>query len=335
MHHCTIAVGENCAFPQMDRENSALAVEQLVGHLLAEHRDAAWTDPELERERSRVGRLAREHSRRAELAREEAAVQVPRLPASCPVCGVQCRDAETWRHHAMAHRVGEVFCATCRTPVLAHRLPQHRAGCVALPAGVARVEVTRVRADTWLEVAGRRVRVYYDYRQSGETGTVARCSAMGRSMTGAGASHQQAVRALVEEVQRYLVTLHEKQNGRMKEELAKADKQALVDLFVELARRDEESRRKVFTVVVDGEEREVMTKLTFTKFGLLRLEASVERGGEVVSGEGATREEAVAALERRLEGEAAREAKFCCLSCGSRFLRERPFLLHQGSGTCA
>ena len=36
----------------------------------------------------------------------------------------------------------------------------------------------------------------------------------------------------------------EKENAGRKEELERLDRQALLDLFVELARRDEESRKK-------------------------------------------------------------------------------------------
>ena len=41
----------------------------------------------------------------------------------------------------------------------------------------------------------------------------------------------------------------EKENAGRKEELEQLDRQALLDLFIELARRDEESRKKRFEIV--------------------------------------------------------------------------------------
>ena len=43
------------------------------------------------------------------------------------------------------------------------------------------------------------------------------------------------------------VVLQEKENAGRKEELERQDRQALLDLFIELARRDEESRKKRFS----------------------------------------------------------------------------------------
>ena len=55
----------------MDRGNEALAVEQLVGHLLAEHHHDTWSDQDCERERRRVARAAKEHQSLQEREREE------------------------------------------------------------------------------------------------------------------------------------------------------------------------------------------------------------------------------------------------------------------------
>ena len=43
------------------------------------------------------------------------------------------------------------------------------------------------------------------------------------------------------------VQSQEKENAGRKEELERQDRQALLDLFIELARRDEESRKKRFS----------------------------------------------------------------------------------------
>ena len=64
----------------------ALAVEQQVGHLLAEHQHDSWSDPDCERERRRVARAAKEHQSLQEREKEETLIVVPRLPAPCPIC---------------------------------------------------------------------------------------------------------------------------------------------------------------------------------------------------------------------------------------------------------
>ena len=43
------------------------------------------------------------------------------------------------------------------------------------------------------------------------------------------------------------VQSQEKENAGRKEELERQDREALLDLFIELARRDEESRKKRFS----------------------------------------------------------------------------------------
>ena len=64
----------------------ALAVEQLVGLLLAEHQHDSWSDLDCERERRRVARAAKEHQSPQEREKEETLIVVPRLPAPCPIC---------------------------------------------------------------------------------------------------------------------------------------------------------------------------------------------------------------------------------------------------------
>ena len=83
------------------------------------------------------------------------------------------------------------------------------------------------------------------------------------------------------------VESQEKENAGRKEELERQDRRALLDLFIELARRDEESRKKRFSIVsrsivtqshflrftvrVRGEELLVGTKLGFTKWGATKV----------------------------------------------------------------
>ena len=149
---------------QMDRGNEALAVEQLVGHLLAEHHHDTWSDEDCERERRRVARAAKEHQSLQEREKEEKLIVVPRLPAPCPICLAECADAADWKYHVLAHKYGEVFCASCGKCFLGYKFKSHKAGCRELPPGVDRVEVLRETKDTWVEVAGRKARVFYEYR---------------------------------------------------------------------------------------------------------------------------------------------------------------------------
>ena len=149
---------------QMDRGNEALAVEQLLGHLLAEHHHDTWSDPDCERERRRVARAVKEHQKLQEREKEENSIVVPRLPATCPICLAECKNAEDWKYHTLAHKYGEVFCASCHKCFVGYKFKAHKAGCRELPPGVDRVEVVRETKDTWVEVAGRKARVFFEYR---------------------------------------------------------------------------------------------------------------------------------------------------------------------------
>lgn len=324
---------------QMDRGNEALAVEQLVGHLLAEHNHPLWSDPDCERELRRVARAAREHQKLQEREKEEAAIVVPKLPAPSPTGVGECLTAEEWKYHTLALKYGEVFCAGCHKCFIGYKFRGHKARCRELPPGVDRVEVVQETKDTWVEVAGRKARVFFEYR-AGECGTVARTVTRGKAITGSGSSHEEACDNLKKEVQDHLIYLKEKENAGRKEELERQDRQALLDLFIELARRDEESRKERFTVRVRGEELLVGTKLGFTKWGATKITATVvESNGTMHSGEGETRELAVADLERavahlQLQRIEKGGARFCCLTCGTRFKREELFQLHQDSAVC-
>ena len=105
-----------------------------------------------------------------------------------------------------------------------------------------------------------------------------------------------------------------------------------------MAKVDEEQDRTPFSLDFRGLAVPVVTTISFTKFGqtLIVAEARV-KGSSVCRGEGGSREEAVAALRkvvREVEQQPEREAVFCCVTCGSRFVKERPFTLHQLSGVC-
>ena len=96
----------------------ALAVEQQVGHLLAEHQHDSWSDPDCERERRRVARAAKEHQSLQEREKEETLI------------------------------IGEVFCSSCHECFVGYKFKGHKAGCRELPLGVDRVEVLHVTMST-------------------------------------------------------------------------------------------------------------------------------------------------------------------------------------------
>ena len=197
---------------QMDRENEAMAVEHLAGHLLAEHWAEGWRDLECQGEREELKRLARERERHQEREREEAAIVVPRLPAPCPTCREVCREAAQWRYHSLAHRLGEVFCSSCRKAVLGHQFLEHKAQCSRVRRDVVQVVVERQRGQTWLNVGAAKLKVFYEYDQCSELGTesvtIAKCQVRGSlNMMGVGGSHEEAASRLREEVQDYYVTL--------------------------------------------------------------------------------------------------------------------------------
>ena len=68
----------------------------------------------------RFTQIQRDMERRLEREREEAGLQLPRLPAPCPTCSIMLHNAKLYRYHFLAHRFGEVYCATCHTCILGH-----------------------------------------------------------------------------------------------------------------------------------------------------------------------------------------------------------------------
>ena len=105
----------------------------------------------------------------------------------------------------------------------------------------------------------------------------------------------------------------------------------MLDNFIELARIDLEEAKKPVTLSVLGDQVPVVTRLDFTKFGRARITAEVTLGTTVHSGEGETKEAAVTALTEVVrslgypEEKQDREAKFCCITCGTRFVKEFSF----------
>merc|ERR1719394_1400048 len=163
-----------------------------------------------------------------EREREEAEIQVPRLPATCSNCDVLCKDAQQWKYHVLAHKFGEVFCSCCRTCVLGHQFTDHKAACVKAEGKVQRVKVERYRGDTWLDVGGKKLKVFFEYDESEELGTgsvtIAKCHVKGNlPIMGVGLNHEEAANNLKEEVEDYFATLKDQEDDSVdKEALARA-----------------------------------------------------------------------------------------------------------------
>merc|ERR1712179_547009 len=140
---------------------------------------------------------------------------------------------------------------------------------------------------------------------------------------GVGVNHEEAANVLKEEVEDYFSTLKEQEDTVDKEQ----DRQALIDMFVELVKIDQENAIDYF-LTVGGVDAPVSTRLQFTKL------AKVELNGEMMTEIGSTRKEAVNNLADKVvraqsEKENRNAAKYCCVDCGSRFSKEVAFKLHQ------
>ena len=100
----------------------------------------------------------------------------------------------------------------------------------------SRVKVVKYRGDTWLDVKDTKIKVFYKYHNRQ---TVASCEYQGVALSGAGINHNIAAAVLKTEVQKYLEKELNTVPDEKKQAEAEADRQALVDMFVELARRDQ------------------------------------------------------------------------------------------------
>jgi len=321
---------------RFDKGSEVVALQQLVSHLLAEHSNPAWSDKEFEGERVKLEQLVKDHEKRVEREKEEKGILVPKLPSKCTNCKEIITDPKTWKYHVLAHKFGEVFCSSCMTCVLGHQFTDHKVACTSDKKGGAKARVEKYRGDTWLDVGGKKLKVFYEYDENEDLGrvTIAKCMVKGNlPMMGVGVNHEEAANVLKEEVEDYFSTLKEQEDTVNKEQGSQEDKQALIDMFVELVKIDQENAIDYF-LTVGGIEAPVNTRLEFTKLGKMQTVAIVELGGEVVTELGKTRKEAVNNLAEKIvhlesEKENKKSAKFCCVECGSRFSKEVAFKMHQ------
>ena len=111
------------------------------------------------------------------------------------------------------------------------------------------------------------------------------------------------------------------------------DRQALIDMFVELVKIDQENAMDYF-LTVGGVDIPENTRLQFTNLGKVQVLAIVVLDGYTITEVGSTRKESVNNLALKVgRAESGKEnkndAKFCCVDCGSRFSKEVAFKLHQ------
>jgi len=317
---------------RFDRGNEVVAFQQLINHLLAEHNNPAWSDEKFEGEKQKIDQMVKDHEKRIQREQEEKGILVPKLPSKCTSCKEIIEDSKTWKYHVLAHKFGEVFCSTCMKCVLGHQFSDHKVACTTAKKGMAKARVEKYRGDTWLDVGGKKLKVFFEYDESEDLGrvTIAKCMVKGNlPMMGVGVNHEEAANVLKEEVEDYFSTLQEQEDTVDKEQ----DRQALIDMFVELVKIDQENAIDYF-LTVGGVDAPVSTRLQFTKLGKVQVLAKVELNGEMVTEIGSTRKEAVNNLaDKVVRAQGGKEnrnvAKFCCVECGSRFSKEVAFKLHQ------
>jgi len=320
---------------RFERGSEVVALQQLINHLLAEHNNQAWSDQKFESERGKVDQMVKDYEKRIKREKEEKDILVPKLPQKCTNCKEIIEDSKTWKYHVLAHKFGEVFCATCMKCVLGHQFSDHKIACTSSKKGVAKARVEKYRGDTWLDVGGKKLKVFFEYDENEDLGrvTIAKCMVKGNlPMMGVGVNHEEAANVLKEEVEDYFSTLKEQEDTVNKEKSSQEDRQALIDMFVELVKIDQENAIDYF-LTVGGVESPVNTRLEFTKLGKVQVVAIVDVKGELITEIGKTRKEAVNNLAGKIErAESEKQnkaAKFCCVDCGSRFSKEIAFKLHQ------
>jgi len=317
---------------RFDRGSEVVALQQLINHLLAEHGNPAWSDEKFEGEKQKIDQMVKDYEKRIQREQEEKGILVPKLPRKCTNCKEIIEDSKTWKYHVLAHKFGEVFCSTCMKCVLGHQFSDHKVACTTAKKGVAKAKVEKYRGDTWLDVGGKKLKVFFEYDESEDLGrvTIAKCMVKGNlPMMGVGVNHEEAANVLKEEVEDYFSTLKEQEDTVDKEQ----DRQALIDMFVELVKIDQENAIDYF-LTVGGVDAPVSTRLQFTKLGKVQVLAKVELNGEMMTEIGSTRKEAVNNLADKVvraqsEKENRNAAKYCCVDCGSRFSKEVAFKLHQ------
>ena len=145
--------------PEKDLE----VVERLVSHMVTQYSYEEWEDTELSTEKRKLRDLSREL--RLKVVREkEADIVVPSVLTPCVGSKKELATAADWKYHVLAHKYGEAFCVNYWG--LGSKWREHKADRKVKAQVVEKAE--RHRGDTWLDVGGRMLEVFFEYDESVE-----------------------------------------------------------------------------------------------------------------------------------------------------------------------
>jgi len=236
-------------------------------------------------------RRASENERKIEREKEERQIVIPRLPRMFGP--EEVRTPASWKYHVMAHKYGEVWCPETQSCILGYKYLEG----LADDSGEHRVKVVRYRGDTWLDVDQKKVKVFYDYEG---LETVAQVSFNNVTLSGCGANHDQATRNLQQEVKRHTEKLKDLETNTIGSKDEEEDEVALIDMFMELARRDEVASQENQSITVGEDVIPVETDVGFSKFGRVYSIATIHLENQIYSETGETVNDAVNKLADKI-----------------------------------
>jgi len=247
-------------------------------------------DMDMEIETLRSERRASENEKRIEREKEERQIVIPRLPRMFGP--EEVRTPASWKYHVMAHKYGEVWCPETQSCILGYKYLES----LVDGSGEHRVKVVRYRGDTWLDVDQKKVKVFYDYEG---LETVAQVIVNNVTLSGSGGNHEQAIRNLQHEVIRHTEKLKDLETNNIGSKDEEEDEAALIDMFMELAKRDEIASQENHSITVGEDVIPVKTDLGFTKFGRVYSIATIQLENQIYSETGETVTDAVNKLAER------------------------------------
>jgi len=297
-----------------------LAMAQLLEHVNNKHRGEGWEEREWEEEMEKMDKMEKDALRQLEREKEEAAIEIPDMPAECQECGDVLEDGGTFKRHYLGHKYGEVFCATCQEWILAHLFSKHMQGCKE--EGI-KVKVIVKNNETWFDVQGIKIKVMFDFHESEEQGAaaVARCQVRGEQLRGVGVTIEAATKALQDEVKEKFGGM--KQAESMDED---EDREALLEMFKHLEDVDA-GRGKNYVLEVEGKSLKVKTGWRLGEMGEHSVLATCFVRGSEVRGEGGNMEKALKDLSQKVRVEWDKMLK--CEKCGSEFSKQVCFQMHK------
>jgi len=260
------------------------------------------SDTELETESFKIDHQQRSQEKRLEREKEERKIVIPKLPKKCNNCNEILRTPAQWKYHVMAHKYGEVYCSKSNSWVLGHKFLDQKV--TSEEDTDSSVKLVKYRGDTWLDILETKVKVFYEYEDRGAYHgrvTVAKCSYCSVNLVGSGDNHEQATNHLRKEAEEFIIKLKENDSSKDKMKEVEEDQQALMDMFIELARVDQVLSKSTFSLKFDEKEVPVETDLWFSKYGKVYNIASVTRENQKISEIGLTAIEAVNNLAEKIK----------------------------------